>query len=267
MDSNRLDQVLGADVAGVAAAVLHLGRMPADAAEGGIEMPHAGLVGGDVVDEPGAARVVEVGDGDCALVASFRKDLFTESGSRHAGGVADRHVLHAQCGEARNVLRHAALGSTLPSKGQPKATDTVPTMRKRPPAVPHHLLDVGPLLGAAALQVLLRVRFGGGDEQADLVDAVAGVEIGKRSLDCLWIRTGCLVENPGSRARTFSSSLASANCGTTFGLEYEVASTRGKPIAAKRSTSARLVAVGMKAGSCCSPSRAKHSQSVTSRHS
>ena len=38
---------------------------------------------------------------------------------------------------------------------------------------------------------------------------------------------------------------------------------RGKPSAAKRSTSARLVAVGTNAGSCCSPSRAKHSQSVT----
>src|SRR5258706_12060078 len=35
-------------------------------------------------------------------------------------------------------------------------------------------------------------------------------------------------------------------------------------MAAKRSTSARLVAVGMKAGSCCSPSRAKHSQRMTS---
>src|SRR2546425_7202566 len=44
IDAHRLEevhQVLGADVAGVAAAVLHLRRMPADAAEGRVEMAHA----------------------------------------------------------------------------------------------------------------------------------------------------------------------------------------------------------------------------------
>ncbi len=40
---------------------------------------------------------------------------------------------------------------------------------------------------------------------------------------------------------------------------------RAKPSAAKRSISARLAAVGTKAGSCCSPSRAKHSHRVTAR--
>ena len=37
---------------------------------------------------------------------------------------------------------------------------------------------------------------------------------------------------------------------------------RGKPSAAKRSISSRLVAVGTNAGSCCRPSRAKHSQRI-----
>src|SRR5687767_16032953 len=59
----------------------------------------------------------------------------------------------------------------------------------------HHLLDVGPLLGAAALQILLRVRLGGRDEQADLVDAVAGVEIRQGALDCFWICTSGFIKN------------------------------------------------------------------------
>ncbi len=69
---------------------------------------------------------------------------------------------------------------------------------------------------------------------------------------------------PSRRGSARSSSVASANCGTTFGFEYDVASTRGKPTAAKRSTSATFVSVGTKAGSCCSPSRAKHSHRTTS---
>src|SRR5258708_7406533 len=43
-DAHRLEeihQVLGADVAGETAAVLHLRRMAADAAEGRVEVPHA----------------------------------------------------------------------------------------------------------------------------------------------------------------------------------------------------------------------------------
>src|SRR5688500_17368318 len=51
----------------------------------------------------------------------------------------------------------------------------------------HHLLDVGPLLGAAALQVLLRVRLGGRDEQADLVHAEARIEVSQGSFDCFWV--------------------------------------------------------------------------------
>ena len=55
-------QILGADVARVATAIFHLRRMAADAAERAVEMADASLVRGDVVDEPGAARVVEVRD-------------------------------------------------------------------------------------------------------------------------------------------------------------------------------------------------------------
>src|SRR5713101_3950245 len=64
-DADRLeqvDQILGADVAGIAAAVLHLRRMAADAAERAIEIAHAGLVGGERIDQAGAAGVVEMRD-------------------------------------------------------------------------------------------------------------------------------------------------------------------------------------------------------------
>ena len=63
----QADQVFGADVAGEAAAVLHLRGMAADTAERGIEMPRAGLESRDVVDEARAARVVEVSDGNEGL--------------------------------------------------------------------------------------------------------------------------------------------------------------------------------------------------------
>ena len=64
-DAERLeqvDQVLGADIAGIAAAVFHLRRMPADAAERAIEIAHAGLVGGERIDQAGAAGVVQMRD-------------------------------------------------------------------------------------------------------------------------------------------------------------------------------------------------------------
>src|SRR6185503_21379106 len=55
VDSHRLEQVhqvFGADVAGVAAAVLHFRRMAADPAEGRIEMAHTRLIRRYIVREP-----------------------------------------------------------------------------------------------------------------------------------------------------------------------------------------------------------------------
>ena len=63
-----------------------------------------------------------------------------------------------------------------PAAEAPAATAEAPASRL------HHLFDVRPLLGAAALQVPLRVRFGGGDQQADLVDAETGIEVGEEGL-------------------------------------------------------------------------------------
>ena len=57
----------------------------------------------------------------------------------------------------------------------------------------HHRGDVLPLLGAGAVQVLLRVRLGGGDQQADLVRAVAGVEVREGALDRLHVGAGGFV--------------------------------------------------------------------------
>src|ERR1700750_457736 len=66
------------------------------------------------------------------------------------------------------------------------------------------------------------------------------------------------------RGNASSTALASANCGTTVGLEYDVASTRANPARAKRSINSTFCAVGMNPVSCWSPSRAKHSHSVRS---
>src|SRR5688572_1013477 len=80
IDAHRCEevhQVLGADIAGKAAAVFHLGRMSADAAERRVEVAHAGFVRGDAVHETGAARVVKVGDRNKVLnLRNLGKDLF-----------------------------------------------------------------------------------------------------------------------------------------------------------------------------------------------
>ena len=120
--------------------------------------------------------------------------------------------------EALHVRAHDA-GSTLPSNGQPKATDTVPTMRKRPSAARTMSAMFCHCSARRAVQVLLRVRLGGRDQQADLVRAVAGLEVGEGALDRVHVGAGGLVDDTVSALQRLQQSLASANCGTTFGLE------------------------------------------------
>src|SRR3954453_5946665 len=58
----QIDQILGADVAGVAATILHLRRMAAAPAERAIEVTHSRFIGRQRVDQAGSARVVEMCD-------------------------------------------------------------------------------------------------------------------------------------------------------------------------------------------------------------
>src|SRR5262245_39795098 len=107
-DAERLeqvDQVLGADVAGIAAAVFHLRRMPADAAERAVEIAHAGLVGGERIDQAGSAGVVQMRDRLDArhLAAQPASEALDAGWRRHAGGVAERHVVDAKLAETRRV--------------------------------------------------------------------------------------------------------------------------------------------------------------------
>ena len=101
-DAERLeqvDQVLGADVAGIAAAVLHLRRVPADAAERAIEIAHARLVGRERIDQAGAAGVVEMRDQRrrrAPRAACGATSAFMPAGVAMPGGVAERDVVDAQ---------------------------------------------------------------------------------------------------------------------------------------------------------------------------
>ena len=251
----QADEVLGRHVAGEPLAVLHLRRMAADAAERAVEVAHAGLVRGDVVDEPGAARVVEVRDRRDArrLARDAREHLPHRRRRRHAGGVAERDERDAELGEAprvgdddRRVDR--ALERTA-ERHRDRPDHPEPPARRR-----HHLGDVLPLLGARALQVRLRVRLGRGNEQADLVRAVSRAP-GRRPPARPRARSRRSPCRTRRRAAAAAAAVreASANCGTTFGFEYDVASIRSKPIAAKRSISASLVSVGDEVGLVLQP--------------
>src|SRR4029078_5650007 len=56
----QIDQILGADVAGVAGAILHLRRMAADAVERAIEVTYACFIRRQRVDQAGPAGVMEM---------------------------------------------------------------------------------------------------------------------------------------------------------------------------------------------------------------
>src|SRR5262245_66207175 len=77
--------------------------MAADSAERRIEVAHARLVGGEVVGEPRAARVVEMRDRNQVFaLQSF--EHFLHGGRRgHARGITQRHVSYAQIEESLDV--------------------------------------------------------------------------------------------------------------------------------------------------------------------
>src|SRR5206468_4314893 len=122
----------------------------------------------------------------------LRKKFFYRAGRRHAGRVADRDVLHAEPGELAGVLEHT--GRINPAfewtaEGDRHGADHAEAAFGRL----HHVCDVLPLLGPAAVKVFLRVRFRGGDEEADLVRAMARVEVGEGPLDRMDVGAGRLV--------------------------------------------------------------------------
>jgi hypothetical protein len=190
----QIDQILGADVAGIAAAVLHLCRMPADAAERAIEIAHARLVGRQRIDQAGAAGVVQMRDQSDVrrLEAQAGDQVFHGGGRCHAGGVAERDVIDACIVEAQRIGHDQA--------GIDGALERTAARHRDRPDQPEaalrrgrHLFHVLPLLGARAAQVLLRMCLAGGNEQADLGDAEAGLEIGERALDRAHVGAGRLV--------------------------------------------------------------------------
>ncbi len=125
---------------------------------------------------------MEVGDG-YEVFHAFRllEKLFHGVGRRHSGRIPDRHVRHAKVVEMRGIIQdgfriHVSLERAA-ERDRDDADQAEALFRKA-----DHGLDVVPLLGARAVEVLLRVRLGGGDEQADLVHPVARVGIGQRAL-------------------------------------------------------------------------------------
>src|SRR5690606_13096608 len=104
----QIHQIFGADVAGMAAAVLHLGRVPPHAAQRAVVVAHPHFVGSQAVHQAGAAGVMKMGNrvnlGEGGNGRS--KQRLHLLGGGGAGGVTQGDVVHTQVGKAFNVFQH-----------------------------------------------------------------------------------------------------------------------------------------------------------------
>ena len=143
---------------------------------------------------------------------------FHARGRRHAGRVAERHMIDARLAEAQRVGDHHGridrAFERAAERDRDGADQAEAALRRR-----GHFSHIVPLVGARLPQVLPGVGFARRHQQTDLGDAEACVQIGQGALDRADIGAGRLVMDPARRSSDFKSSLASANCGTTLGLE------------------------------------------------
>src|SRR5689334_11780191 len=142
--------------------------MAADAAEGAVEPAYARLVGGDVVHQPGAARVVEVRDGLTPMEGA--EHAFDVRRGRGADRVAKRDVFHAEAQEALVVGEHGPRVDAALERAAEGARDGADQAEAALRGL-RHLGDVLPLLLTGAVEVLARVRVGRRDEEADFARA------------------------------------------------------------------------------------------------
>ena len=168
------DDVLAGDVAGRA----RRDRAAAELAEAGLEGVDSLLERGEHVGEALAAGVVEVGGelGPGEALAGGGEELADLARVGHPGGVAEADLGAAGGGEALGDLedplgRHLALVGAAEG-GRDHALAAQPGLGRGGEGA----LEAGQRLLDRAVDVLAVVGLGGGEEDADLVEAVAQVE-------------------------------------------------------------------------------------------